>query len=540
MALTLSAGNPGDVRFNRDTKTIILVEIADESFYFASQAIANADFTGTGNDYLDEIDASGGLGVIERSVPSEGGFGSVGNVTMNLLNQGDPDATPTAPSDILNSKPFLENDEVKIYVVFDDETTLNYAEKVILMTGYIDDFSIDENAFRIDIVDASKRFNRLLPMYTINESDFPNADPGSIGNAIQMVYGDFIGTDINGWISLPFQKQSFSCFKSCGVVDEELQKHIFGDHAFHTLPEGILTFEAGTDEPSEDDILGGDDSGNAGDVIEIDLQTGTWGGNNAAGVILIDGMTGQLAGDEDVDNDTTADPNVVHTRTKSIGAIMVYIDGLNVFAGLYSAGSSFIISNGSDTNNTTTIQLPSNTLCDVYAIPELRHIDDPNNINDTEIKTITDDDLTNKITLSANEKFYVKLSQASIPGEPSQGESVAAFLPFPGTIVGTIDVKYIDNPGTAAAAFDKGLGNVNAFASNLAAGDSDSNITRYFFNSPGKTWDKWLRFGIGLEAGAGESIEIRYMLILIAGILLFDRTPRRIPSYPRERDRHRT
>lgn len=517
MALSFGTPNPDDVRFDKHTKTIILVEIADESFYFASEAIANADFTGTGNDYTDEIDTSGGLGVIERSVPSEGGFGSVGNVTMNFLNQ-------EGLSDILDSKPFLENDEVKVYVVFDDETTLDYSEKVILMTGYIDDHSIDENAFRIDIVDASKKFNRQLPLNTINKDNFPNADPESVGNTIQTIYGDFIGLDTNGGISLPFQKESFMVFKSCGIVDKVLIKHIFADHALHTFIEAMLQFEDGTTEPSVGDTLGGDSSGNEASVVEIDVQSGSWGGNDAKGIILVNNLSAGRIGQEDVDNDTTAANNVIHSIMRTFGAFFTYFNGLESYISLYSREDTWTLNNGADWNSSTTVTLPKNTLGQVTVIPELRHVDDAGHISDANLRNLSDDDLTNSLTIGANEHLWVKVPQASSPGENSQGVTVAAFYVYPGTVTGTPDVEYIDNPGTASAPFDVGRNNVNTTASNLTDGgadDSDTNVIFFQFTGAGKTWDEWNRFGLGFDVGGGEALEIRYVLLVVERFQVF-------------------
>ncbi len=517
MALSFGTPNPDDTRFDKDTKTIILVEIADESFYFASQAIANADFVGTGNDYLDEIDASGGLGVIERSVPSEGGFGSVANVTMNLLNQG-------ARSDDLKSKPFFENDEVKIYAVFDDETALTYVEKVILMTGFVDDFSITETGFRIDIVDAGRKFNRKLPLNTISKDNFPNADPESIGNVIQTIYGDFIGLDTNSNMSLPFQKESFMAFKSCGLADKLLLKHIFADHALHTFVEAMLQFETGTTEPSVGDTLGGDTTGNTADFIEVILESGSWGGNDAKGVMLVNNLTAGRIGKEDVDNDTTAANNVIQSIMRTFGTFFTYFNGLETYINLYSDDDTWTLNNGADWNSSTSVTLPKNTLGEVVVIPELRHVDDAVHITDTELRTLSDDDLTNTLTIAANEHLWVKIPQAGSPGENSQSTTVAGFYVYPGAVTGTPDVEFVDNPGVASAPFDVGVNNVNTPASNLTNGgadDSDTNVIFYQFTGAGKTWDEWNRFGIGFDVGGGEALVIRYVLVLVTGLQIF-------------------
>ena len=72
-----------------------------------------------------------------------------------------------------------------------------------------------------------------------------------------------------------------------------------------------VTFDSGSTEPSDDDVLSGQSSGTTGKVVEVTLSSGTWAGGDAAGTFYLSLYTGSgFTDDELIDNDTTTDTNI--------------------------------------------------------------------------------------------------------------------------------------------------------------------------------------------------------------------------------------
>lgn len=92
-----------------------------------------------------------------------------------------------------------------------------------------------------------------------------------------------------------------------------------------------LQFENGSTEPSVDDVLTGASSTDSGTVVSVALWTGTWAGNDAAGIIELSspsGLSSQTADDdpftaftlsEDIDNTTTAASGVMSCSSTALG-----------------------------------------------------------------------------------------------------------------------------------------------------------------------------------------------------------------------------
>jgi len=64
----------------------------------------------------------------------------------------------------------------------------------------------------------------------------------------------------------------------------------------------ILPFDAGTTEPSLDDRIMGETSGAFGDIILINLTSGSWVGNDAVGTLILYRVTGTFINDETLSN----------------------------------------------------------------------------------------------------------------------------------------------------------------------------------------------------------------------------------------------
>lgn len=92
-----------------------------------------------------------------------------------------------------------------------------------------------------------------------------------------------------------------------------------------------LQFENGSTEPSADDVLTGASSGDSGTVESVDLWSGSWAGNDAAGIIELSspsGLTGQTTStdtftaftlSENIDNTTTAASTVMTCHSENLG-----------------------------------------------------------------------------------------------------------------------------------------------------------------------------------------------------------------------------
>lgn len=59
-----------------------------------------------------------------------------------------------------------------------------------------------------------------------------------------------------------------------------------------------VIFDGGTDEPNLGDNIIGSVSGSTGKIVDFALETGTWAGNDAAGYLIVDVVTGEFVDDE--------------------------------------------------------------------------------------------------------------------------------------------------------------------------------------------------------------------------------------------------
>ena len=228
MPITIPAiPNPDDVRFDRGIDPVILFEIADEALYFSNRSIT----AGSSNDFSNSYDGAvspGGLGTVTQSVPFEGGMGSSGNITISVVNQNNT-------SNFLATYNYPENDEVKIYVVFDDTSDLMYAEKCLLFTGRIYELTFDTIELTMVINDGKKKFDKDIPLTKVNAGAYPNAHSQAIGKPIQVVFGDFADTAYHNGSKLTTWRPNMPGIPMSALVDVTSKKFLISDHTLHTF-----------------------------------------------------------------------------------------------------------------------------------------------------------------------------------------------------------------------------------------------------------------------------------------------------------------
>jgi len=122
---------------------------------------------------------------LTRSVPRLGGRGIVSSLSFAVTNQ-------DLFSNLFASggSPNPENEEVNVYLYFDDGTAILDTEREKLFTGIIGDFpeiNYNKVAFRVDSKDilSGQKIGTL-----ITESNFPDAPPESFGKTIPILYGN--------------------------------------------------------------------------------------------------------------------------------------------------------------------------------------------------------------------------------------------------------------------------------------------------------------------------------------------------------------
>lgn len=85
--------------------------------------------------------------------------------------------------------------------------------------------------------------------------------------------------------------------------------HDASSYAEITRPTAV-PFASGSEEPDPDDEIEGAVSGATGKFVSVTVDTGTWGGGDAAGTIYLYDVVGAFNGTEDLDNNTSTTANI--------------------------------------------------------------------------------------------------------------------------------------------------------------------------------------------------------------------------------------
>lgn len=235
--MSTTIGFSGDQTSSGTIKQLVSDVMAapgSNSLYYATKAIT----AGTGNDfdsngpnrnYSAEIALDGGLGVISKSVDEMGGFGSVANTQIGLLNQ-------ELESDFFATYPNIQNDAVNIYCIFNDGTDLAYAERTLLMAGSFNSPFFDSNRLILPIEDNKKRLGRIIPKTKIDVGAYPDADKNSIGRPIQLLFGDF---NQSFGVNDHYQPY-FPALPACGLIEKPNNKFLFAENILNSFGTGSV------------------------------------------------------------------------------------------------------------------------------------------------------------------------------------------------------------------------------------------------------------------------------------------------------------
>lgn len=243
--------------------------ISSDILYLASKAIT----AGSGNDfdysYRDML-MRDAMGTIQRSIPIDGGLGSVTNMELTIPN-GEKESDNFYNIDWIDGIPII------IYGVFDDGTDLVYSEACQLFNGIIYDTSLDENSLKIKIKDSSLRYEQKLPAKIIAKVDYEYVEPDVVGRPINMIYGDFSNT---GDDNKPWIPEQFHCFPATGLINYQDQEYVICDHELHTLANtGIYSFVTGWNVYMNLSVKSGSFTINnsAGNITSVELPKITQG-----------------------------------------------------------------------------------------------------------------------------------------------------------------------------------------------------------------------------------------------------------------------
>ena len=175
----------GNIQFNSEKlrqgyKPIFVVKFstydATGSKYYASRTI-----TLDGKSYLMLCES---LPTITRTLKYVGGLSSINSVNLTIINQG-------KESDFLRTTGLgYIMGTALIAIVFDDGTTPQWAERLEIFRGKIDDLTeISEDAIGFSIIDNSKLVNKIVGTL-LSDNDYPLIPPDSIGKMKNIIYGD--------------------------------------------------------------------------------------------------------------------------------------------------------------------------------------------------------------------------------------------------------------------------------------------------------------------------------------------------------------
>ena len=102
-------------KLKRSYRAVVFCDIDGESKYIANEILTSFN----GHNYTSELR---NISAIQAKVDRDGGFATVGNLTMDIANAEDY-------SDWLQSNT-IENEECEFYLVFNDGTALQFSESV--------------------------------------------------------------------------------------------------------------------------------------------------------------------------------------------------------------------------------------------------------------------------------------------------------------------------------------------------------------------------------------------------------------------------
>lgn len=164
---------------------VVFINFDDPDQYWASRFIdvsedvaSSANWSdGAGADYEDVL-ALNSIGGVSQSVARFGGLATLGGVTVKLINLG--------YADFLATNPYLEGQEVEIFLVFDDGTPLVFSESLQIFTGLVETFGVDESRLTVTLSPPE-----LIGEFTFTEhTDDPTVPFSYAGEKFPVVYGD--------------------------------------------------------------------------------------------------------------------------------------------------------------------------------------------------------------------------------------------------------------------------------------------------------------------------------------------------------------
>jgi hypothetical protein len=155
-------------------RAVVFIDCDDESKYWSNELLASFN----GHSYENELS---GISAIRAKVDIDGGFATIGNLTIDLINLQNY-------SDWLQSNN-VDGKECKFYLVFNDGTALTFSESVQFFTGLIDDVEIGYDKLSISISHKDMFFEDLVGEL-IDEDEYTNQLSESIGKMKPIVYGN--------------------------------------------------------------------------------------------------------------------------------------------------------------------------------------------------------------------------------------------------------------------------------------------------------------------------------------------------------------
>jgi hypothetical protein len=177
----LSGKTADALRHQSNYRIIWLVEIDADSPDVATTTIyyGSRKYTLGANTYTDEIAPNGlALGWVRARLG--GGLSSVSSIGLQIRNEdGESDNMDTY---------FLENDEVRVYVIFSDGTEAA-GDRVLLQKGVVDDLPFDIRRWMFDIIDGSDKDFSSMPKTRVDLVTYPFAPLGSYGKPIPVAFG---------------------------------------------------------------------------------------------------------------------------------------------------------------------------------------------------------------------------------------------------------------------------------------------------------------------------------------------------------------
>ena len=162
-------------------KIVYLVEIdADEPDQSTTtQYYGSRKYTLGANTYGDGM-AIAGLSLSWSRLRVGGGLAEVSGVSVSLRNEG-------KASNLIDTY-FLENDELRIYVIFvtGSETA---SDRIELSRSVIENYPYDPRQWTIDAIDGSDKDFREIPAKIIDLVDYPDASLNALGKVIPVAFG---------------------------------------------------------------------------------------------------------------------------------------------------------------------------------------------------------------------------------------------------------------------------------------------------------------------------------------------------------------